>query len=124
MRKQYNFWRGEFGLDAWDVDRLIELSSGLPVIEVEIASIAEIDSTYWYGFGEVPTVRSVVEHARLMIDADTEWPILLSVGGRVMDGMHRLGKAMLEGAKTIKAVQFSEEIEPDFRNCRPKALPY
>lgn len=28
MRKQYHFWPGEKGLDAWDVDRLIALSSG------------------------------------------------------------------------------------------------
>ena len=31
MRKQYNFWPGPVGLDAWDVDRLIELSRDLPV---------------------------------------------------------------------------------------------
>jgi len=25
MRKQYHFWPGEGGMDAWDVDHLIEL---------------------------------------------------------------------------------------------------
>jgi hypothetical protein len=25
VRKQYHFWPGEHGVDAWDVDRLIEL---------------------------------------------------------------------------------------------------
>jgi len=26
VRKQYSFWAGEDGLDAWDVDKLIELA--------------------------------------------------------------------------------------------------
>ncbi len=26
VRKQYHFWPGAEGLDAWDVDRLVELS--------------------------------------------------------------------------------------------------
>jgi hypothetical protein len=29
MRKQYHFRRGDAGLDAWDVDRLVALSAGL-----------------------------------------------------------------------------------------------
>ena len=48
MRKQYHFWPGERGLDAWDVDRLIELSSALPVRDVKLDSIHEIDSVYWF----------------------------------------------------------------------------
>ena len=70
MRKQYNFWPGEQGLDAWDVSRLIELSRHLPVIEVPIASISEVESTYWYDYGDQrPTVRSVAEHARLIAES-------------------------------------------------------
>jgi hypothetical protein len=30
MRKHYHFQPGAAGLDAWDIDRLIELSRGLP----------------------------------------------------------------------------------------------
>jgi hypothetical protein len=30
MRKQYHFWPGEGVLDAWDVDRLIEVFADLP----------------------------------------------------------------------------------------------
>jgi hypothetical protein len=123
MRKQYNFWPGERGLDAWDVDRLIRLAADLPLVEVPIASVIEVDSAYWYGFGEVPTVRSVVEHARLIAEAETEWPILLSHDGRVMDGMHRIARALLDGESTIRAVRFADEIEPDYRDCRPDDLP-
>jgi hypothetical protein len=48
VRKQYTFWPGERGLDAWDIDRLIELSRDLPVIEVPLGSIGEIDSAYCF----------------------------------------------------------------------------
>ena len=67
MRKQYHFWRGDHGLDAWDVDRLIELARDLPVADVDLASIPEIDSAYWYDEGmDRPTVRSIVDHLRLI----------------------------------------------------------
>ena len=45
VRKQYHFWPAEQGFDAWDVDRLIALSRGLPIEQVEVADIAEIDTT-------------------------------------------------------------------------------
>lgn len=65
MRKQYNFWRGANGVDAWDVERLVELSARLPVREVELDSIDEIDTAYWFDLGTArPTVRTIVEHVR------------------------------------------------------------
>jgi hypothetical protein len=44
VRRQYHFWPAERGFDAWDVERLIELSRGLPVERVRIDSIGEIDT--------------------------------------------------------------------------------
>lgn len=125
MRKQYHFWPGERGLDAWDVDRLIELSRELPVKVVDLASIDEIDSVYWFDDRfQRPTVRKVVEHARLIEEVDLSYPIILGFDGRVMDGMHRVAKALLLGRETISAVQFDARVEPDYRNCRPEDLPY
>ena len=123
MRKQYHFWPGGNGSDAWDVDRLIRLSAGLPVIEVPLASIAEIDSIYWFdGENEQPTVRKVVEHARLISAVDASYPVILGPDGRVMDGMHRIARRMLDGHLTIKARQFHVLPEPDYRNCTPGGL--
>ena len=62
MRKQYHFRPGDDGLDAWDVDRLVELSKELPVRQVRLDSIDELDSDYWYTDGHAsPTVRSVID---------------------------------------------------------------
>ena len=125
MRKQYHLWPGEHGLDAWDLDRVIELSSGLPVKDVDLASIEEIDSVYWFDDQfQRATVRRVVDHVRLIEEVDLSYPIILGFDGRVMDGMHRIAKALLQGRATISAVQFEHEIEPDYRNCRTEDLPY
>jgi hypothetical protein len=123
VRKQYHFWPGEDGLHAWDVDRLVELSEALPVKQVALDSIHEIDSVYWFSDGERPTVRKIVDHARLIEAVDLSYPIILGVDGRVMDGMHRIARALLEGRTTIAAVQFETHPEPDYRNCRPDDLP-
>jgi hypothetical protein len=125
LRKQYHFWPGENGLDAWDVDRLVELSRELPVRDVDLSSIDEIDSVYWFDNGlERPTVRKVVDHARLIEEVDLSHPVILGFDGRVMDGMHRIAKALLLGRKTIRAVQFETPLEPDYRDTRPEDLPY
>jgi hypothetical protein len=125
VRKQYHFWRGEHGLDAWDVDRLIQLSQNLPIEHVPIDDIAEIDTVYWFdGQQEVPTIRRVVDHVLLIQDVDLSHPIILGADGRVMDGMHRVARVLLEGGATIAAVRFADHADPDYRNCRPEDLPY
>jgi hypothetical protein len=125
IRKQYHFWPGEHGLDAWDVDGLIELSRELPVKDVDVASIEEIDSVYWFDDElQPPTVRRVVDHIRMIEEVDLSHPIILGFDGRVMDGMHRIAKALLQGRETISAVQFDTDLAPDYRNCRPEELPY
>ena len=120
MRKQYHLWPGENRLDAWDVDRLVELARGLPVKQVAIDSIWELDTPYWSQL----TVRNVAEHVRLVQEVDLTYPIILGADGRVMDGMHRVVRAILEGRPTISAVQFDVHPDPDFRNCEPDELPY
>lgn len=125
MRKQYHFWPGEHGLDAWDVDRLIRLTASLPVREVTLESFRELDADYWFdGSMESPTVRKVVEHMRLVQEVDPSYPIILGADGRVMDGMHRVARALLEGRSTITAVQFEVQPDPDYRDCQPTDLPY
>lgn len=125
MRKQYNFWPSDAGFDAWDVDRLIELARELPVHTIAVESITEIDSEYWFkGSDAAPTVRNVVEHARLMLEVELSYPVILAHDGRVMDGMHRIARALLEGAREIRAVRFPSPVEPDYHNVHPDELAY
>ena len=125
MRKQYNFWPGKHGLDAWDVDRLIELSADFPILDFPIEDIREIDTPYWsIGNNSKLTARDFADHFKLMIEVDLNYPVILNVDGRVMDGMHRIVKALAAGHKTIRAVRFEYQPEPDFIDCDPERLPY
>jgi len=123
MRKQYYFRPSESGLLAWDVDRLIRLSSGFPKKCVPLSTIRELDQP-WSGESESQTWRDMVEHIKLMDEADLSFPIILSSNGEVMDGMHRIAMALREGRTEIEAVQFSEDPEPDFIGREPDELPY
>lgn len=125
MRKQYHLRPSERGLLIWDVDRLVELSKGLPRHHVPLREILELDEPYWYGPGsDRPTCRAIAEHARLMAEADLTYPVILCADGRIMDGMHRVAKAYVEGRETITAVRLTETPEPDYVDVDPDTLPY
>lgn len=125
IRAQYHFRASEQGLLAWDVRRLVRLSRDLPLQAVALSDIAELDRDHWYGHGSAtPTVRSVVEHCQLIMAADLAYPIILDSAGRVMDGMHRIGKALMLGHDYIDAVQFTVDPAPDYLGCDPDSLPY
>lgn len=125
IRPQYHFRKTPTGLWAWDVRRLIALSHNLPVIAVSLQEIDELDKNHWYLAGAVePTPRSIIEHADLMDAADLSYPIILDRESRVMDGMHRVCKAVRLGRERIDAVQFTVDPEPDYVDCDPEDLPY
>jgi hypothetical protein len=125
MRKQYHFRQSERGLLAWDVDQLAELTKNLPRIQVPLTAIRELDEPYWFSSGNhEATCRAVVEHAQFIAEADLAFPIILSSDGSVMDGMHRVGKALLSGLTSIEAVQFESDPAPDHIGIEPEDLPY
>jgi hypothetical protein len=125
MRKQYHFRPSKNGYYAWDVDRLVALSRHLEPKYVDLSAIQELDENFWFGGeGDTPTCRAIVEHMQLIEAVDLIYPIILCSKGRVMDGMHRVSRALLEGVPTIKAVQFLEDPEPDYVDVFPDQLPY
>jgi hypothetical protein len=60
-----------------------------------------------------PTLREIVRHCRRINEATSEYPIILNDDGTLMDGGHRLCRALLEGRDTIAAVQFPTMPPPD-----------
>jgi hypothetical protein len=125
MRKQYHFRPSARGLQAWDVDRLVALTRDLPRFRIALAAIFELDEAYWFSGGaSEATCRAVVEHVRFIEEADLSFPIILSSDGRVMDGMHRVGKALLHGQEDIEAVRFVRDPLPDYVGVDPEELPY
>ncbi len=121
MRKQYYFRESARGLLAWDVDRLVELSSAFPRKMIPLSAIRELQES-WLSEGE--DASALVEHLKLIEEADLSFPIILSATGAVMDGRHRVAKAAREGRSEIAAVQFEVDPNPDFVGMGPDDLPY
>ncbi len=64
----------------------------------------------------------MINHIQLIEAADLSYPIILSSDGRIMDGMHRVAKAVLLGESHIMAVRFDATPEPDFIGISPEDL--
>lgn len=125
MRKQYHFRESPEGLLAWDIHRLVELTCDTTPEEIPLSEIEELDRTFWYDLeGDSPTCRSVALHAKLIQEVDLAHPIIISRDGRVMDGMHRVCRALIEGRTTIMAVRLDHDPQPDYVGVRPEELPY
>ncbi len=124
MRRQYHFRRSPRGLLAWDVHRLVELTRDFARETVPLSLIRELDEPFWSNEGPRMTCRQVVDHARLMRDTNLGFPVILSSDGRVMDGMHRVCKALLQGQESIEAVRFQRDPEPDHIGVEPDDLQY
>ena len=96
----------KLGAHHWSVPRLFELSRDLPVMDIPL------DHLNIYHKYDVVTLRDMVMHMRAVNEADLSFPIILDEDGDIMDGRHRLMKALLTGTKTIKAVRFEKNPEP------------
>ena len=97
---------------VWYTEKLWNQTSDLSTFEIEISSIKELDKDCWFG-QKKPTLREIARHCKKINNASLKYPIILNADGSLMDGGHRLCKAILEGHKTIKAVQFTSMPEPD-----------
>lgn len=96
----------------WYSERLWQLASELEPFEVTLEDIAELDQNCWFKDRE-PTLREMSNHFRRIRDTDLEHPVILNADGSLMDGGHRICKAVVEGRDTIVAVQFTIMPEPD-----------
>jgi hypothetical protein len=65
----------------------------------------------WQDYGKC-SLRDMVMHMRAALDADLSYPIILDEDGVLMDGRHRIMRALYNGAETIKAVRFESNPQP------------
>ena len=123
MRKQYHFRKVENDTYIWDVDNLVAFTQHFKVKEIPLSDIKELEEAYWYPDTH-PTTQDILEHMQLIQQADLTYPIILCSQGRLMDGMHRVGKAKVLGKDTISAVQFEIDPQADFINVDENDLIY
>lgn len=124
MRRQYHSRLIGGHRLIWDVHRLIEMSRNLPVQQIALSEIAELDETFWFDETTKPVCREIALHAKLMAETDLSYPIILASDGRIMDGMHRVCKAFIEERQTIAAVRFQPDPAPDYIDANIDELPY
>jgi hypothetical protein len=96
----------------WYTEGLWQKAEKLTPFEIEVASIKELDENCWFG-STPPTLREVLLHHERIQKADLDYPIILNHDGSLMDGGHRLCKAVLQGRTRIRAVQFPTMPDPD-----------
>jgi len=94
------------GRHHWSIPRLFELAKNLPVMEVPIDCL-----NVWHNYEKL-SLRKFVMHMKAVNAADLNYPIILDEDGEIMDGRHRIMKAILLGHTTIKAVRFDENPSP------------
>lgn len=103
---------GEGGFNSpdfgWDESTLRDASEGLEIFSVTLAGI-DLNTMPW----NIGNLGSYMYHVRRVQDCSLEYPIILSPLGEIMDGWHRICKAILEGRTTIKAVRLVQLPQPD-----------
>lgn len=57
-----------------------------------------------------PDLMSFIIHLKLSLNSNLDYPVIVDYMWHIVDGRHRLIKAILEWKKTIKAIQLLEEV--------------
>ena len=60
--------------------------------------------TCWFGESKTPTLREIAEHCRRINETDPDIPVIVNDNERLMDGVHRLVRALHEERKTVSVV--------------------
>jgi len=95
---------------GWDASTLYQAASdqGIKPYRRLLRDIDLSDSPW-----ECQDFGAFVYHARRIMYANPDIPILLGPKGNIMDGYHRIAKAILEGRKHIQALRLHCLPEPD-----------
>lgn len=98
------------GHEAWKVETLWEAAEDLPAYDVPLVGM-NIDISPWDDVTN--NFLDYLSHVKLIMNADLDYPIILTPLGSIADGRHRIGKAIIEGQTTIKVKRLPFMPEPD-----------
>jgi hypothetical protein len=107
--ESHTYSRSENGRgEKWSVSRLWAAAKGLPVITVRIEDIPDLfNEGSWLRNWHDPTDPMILFEIARVKDADLSFPVILHPDGYLMDGYHRVCKALMAGMTTIEAVKFT-----------------
>ena len=96
------------GSKNWRVSGLIQRAKDLPIFDMPLLHI----DLRWNH--DVQSLKELAWHVKAVDSADPESPIIFGENGELLDGRHRITKALLDGAETIKAVRFEKNPPADW----------
>ena len=98
------------GGKVWTVTNLVARAKDIETFDLPLAAIyAGVD--VWTPTG---SAYGMAFHMRRALDVDTSYPIILCEEGFIMDGWHRVLRALIDGKATIKAVRFPKTPPHDY----------
>lgn len=98
--------------DRWPAEYLYKKVKELG-IEAEKIKLRHIDlSAMPWQDGAIENMDCFVYHAVRIQDCDTSIPVIMRQDGIIIDGWHRVAKAILEGKREILAYRFESYIPP------------
>jgi len=101
----------------WFIETLWNAAASLPTSPVRLDDLPWREDSCLI-LGDEPNWGAFAAHCARVRDADLNYPIILSPMGDVMDGMHRIVRAFLEGRDSVPGVTLAELPEPD--RIRPR----
>lgn len=90
------------GNERWDLSTLIEASEGLPTFELNLMSL-NLEAMPWRF--ERWNYDSFLFHYKRCEEVDRSYPIIVGPTGYILDGWHRIAKAIMNGDETISAIR-------------------
>jgi hypothetical protein len=98
------------GDNVWVVTNLIQKAKDLVPFDLPLAAIYS-GTQVWAPVG---SAYGIAHHVRRALDVDTSHPVIMCQEGFIMDGWHRVLRALIDGVPTIKAVRFEKTPSHDY----------
>ncbi len=97
-----------YGDSKWTVKTIIDAAQDCEVYDLQLAAL-DLDVTPWGEF----SIHSMCVHSKRIDKCSLDHPIIQAPSGWILDGWHRICKAILNGDETIKAKRLKFLPEPN-----------
>ena len=95
---------------VWTVPRLAEMARDLVPFDLPLCCV-DIGCKVYTLDG---SAKALAYHMKRCADVDMSLPVIMDEEGYIMDGWHRVIRALVEGLDTIKAVRFEKTPPADY----------
>lgn len=104
----------------WKIWYLLECAKDIEAVMIPISDLVHEDNP----FMDTETYDGIVRTMKRIQNANLDYPIIVSECGRILDGRHRVVKAMLNGATHIEVIRFEKNPKPNFIRVEGRDYPY